>query len=285
MTPLRIFFLATITMLTSAMSSHDASLENKEPERWVIYYTDKLPASEFAAYDLVVFDSDHHPPIEGLKAQGKTVLGYISFGEAETYRSYYKKIKEKNLFFGTSDLWKGHHYIDVRNPEWTRMLIEELIPQILAKGFDGIIIDTMDSVVQPEIDDPVKYKGMKQAAIQLIKDVRAAFPHMKMMMNRGLEILPDVAADIDYVMAESTYTDWVPNPKKPVRTSPETYRYYVNLIDKAQQISPKLKVYSMEYWDMKDIEGVKQIYRDQRAQGWVPYVSSMDLQHHTPEPK
>jgi endo-alpha-1,4-polygalactosaminidase (GH114 family) len=165
------------------------------------------------------------------------------------------------------------------------MLIEELIPPILAKGFDGILIDTMDSVVQPEIDDPIKYQGMKNAAIKLIKDVRAAYPNMKIMMNRGLEILPDVASDIDYVMAESVYTDWVPNPKKPVRVSKETNDYYLDLIKRSQAISPKLKVYSMEYWDMKDIKGVQQIYKDQRALGWVPYVSTMDLQHHTPEPQ
>ncbi len=274
-------------IMASMLLIHSAKAQEipANPERWVIYYTDKLPASSFTAYDVIAFDSDSHPPIADLKAQGKTLLGYISFGEAESYRSYFKKIKEKKLFFGDSTLWKGHYYIDVRNEAWTKMLIEELIPTILAKGFDGILIDTMDSVVQPEIDNPVKYKGMKRAAIKLIKDVRTAYPDMKIMMNRGLEILPDVAVDVDYVMAESVYTDWVPNPKKPVRVSKETNDYYVDLIKKSQAISPKLKVYSMEYWNMKDTAGVKQIYRDQRALGWVPYVSTMDLQHHTPEPQ
>lgn len=38
------------------------------PERWAVYYTDALPAEAFAAYDLLVFDSDNHPPTRSPEA-------------------------------------------------------------------------------------------------------------------------------------------------------------------------------------------------------------------------
>lgn len=284
-------FLILLTIMAYGLSACATSPEAKqpvkhtEPERWAVYYTDVLPATTFEAFDLIAFDSDHHPDITSLKAQGKIMLGYISLGEAETYRSYYNKIKSKNLLLQESDLWKGHYYIDVRKQAWTKMMLDELIPPILEQGFDGIIIDTTDSAIEPEMQHPKKFAGMKQGAVNLIKAIRKRYPNIKIMINRGLEILPQIAGDIDYLMAESTMTDWVPNPKKPVLVDDKTYQYYMDLIRKSQEISPKLKVYSMDYWDMSDVEGVKYIYAKQRENGFVPYVSSMDLQHMHPEPK
>ncbi|MCE2927874.1 MAG: endo alpha-1,4 polygalactosaminidase [Rickettsiales bacterium] len=271
--------------LVTWMSMMTASHANTAPERWVVYYTDKLPASAFEAYDVIAFDQKYHPPLEPLKAQGKTLLGYISLGEAEKYRSYFNAIKKKGLLHQSSTLWKGHYYIDVRKPAWTKMVLDELIPPILAKGFDGIMIDTMDSAIEPEMQNPKKYPGMKKASIELIKAIRTRYPDIKIMVNRGLEILPEMAPHIDMLMAESTYTDWVPNPKKPVLVKPETYQYYLDIIAKGRAANPKLKVYSMDYWDMSDTDGVKAIYAKQREQGFVPYVSTMDLQHLHPEPQ
>ena len=262
-----------------------ACAQAAEPERWVVYYTDKLPASAFEAFDVIAFDSEHHPDIAPLKAKGKMVLGYISLGEAEKYRSYFNTIKERKLLLGKSDLWKGHYYIDVRKKEWTQMVLNELIPPILEQGFDGIMIDTIDSVIEPEIQAPEKYAGMKQGAVRLIKSIRARYPDIKIMVNRGFGILTEIAGDIDMVMAESVYTDWVPNPKKPVLVDKETYQYYLGIINSARDHAPNLKVYSMDYWDMSDSEGVRHIYAAQRRQGFVPYVSTMDLQHLHPEPQ
>ena len=79
-----------ICIVTASLSlAHSTYAAEQKTERWVVYYTDKLPASAFEQYDLIAFDSDSHPPIADLKAKGKTLLGYISFGEAEDYRSYY----------------------------------------------------------------------------------------------------------------------------------------------------------------------------------------------------
>ncbi|MFW0778225.1 MAG: endo alpha-1,4 polygalactosaminidase [Rickettsiales bacterium] len=254
-------------------------------ERWVVYYTDKLPASAFSDYDLIAFDSDHHPDLLPLKAQGKILLGYISLAEAETYRSYYKKIKDKGLLLENNNLWKGHVIIDVRKEEWERMLLDELIPPILAQGFDGIMIDTIDSAIYPEIEHPEKYAGMKQGAVKLVKAIRARYPNIKIMINRGLEIADQTAPYIDYLMAESTLTDWVPDPTKPKLVDEATYQRYLEMIRQARAASPTLKIYSMDYWDMNDAQGVKSIYARQRAQGFVPYVSTMDLQHLHDEPK
>lgn len=246
-------------------------------ERWTVYYSDKLPTETFSSFDTIVFDSDSHPPLAPLKAQGKTLLGYISLGEAEKYRSYFTKIKEKGLLYKANKAWKDHIIIDVRKVEWAQMVLDELIPNILAQGFDGIMIDTIDSVTQ--------YDDMQQSAVALIKAIRARYPHIKIMLNRGFEILPLVAKDIDMVMAESTYTDWKFDKKKAVLLSESLQQDYLRILQDAQLASPTLKIYTIDYWSLKDIAGVKRIYARQRAQGFVPYVGKVDLQSVYEEPK
>ncbi len=272
-------FLIAIALLFAPCAHAD------EPERWAVYYSDVIPSSRFEEFNLVVFDSDQHPLIAPLKQKGITVLGYLSLGEAEKYRSYYKSVEAKKLLLHKSALWKNHTVVDVRNPAWAKMAVDELIPPILKQGFDGIMIDTLDSAIEPENTDPQKFPGMKKGAIDLVKAVRAAYPDIKIMVNRGFDILPDIAGDIDMVMAESIYTDWVKNPKKPQLVPPEEYRNYVLAIKKGQEISPSLKVYSLDYWDMKDTKEIKGIYKLHRLDGFIPYVSTKELDKVYSEPK
>lgn len=255
------------------------------PERWVAYYTDKLPAGTFKSYDLIVFDRESHPPLETLKAQRKILLGYLSLGEAEKYRSNYAAIKEDNLLLKTSHHeWRGNPVIDGRKPEWSAYVLDVLIPDILAQGFDGIMIDTADSIIHVQAQNPTRYAGLQEALAQLIKQIRTRYPNIKIMLNRGFEILPQVEGDIDMVLAESIYADW--KTGNPSALFPaETYQRYVDLLKASQQRAKKLKVYTIDYWPPEDAEGIKNIYAAQRAQGFIPYVSTPDLQSVVPEPQ
>lgn len=245
-------------------------------ERWVVYYSDKLPAEQFAEFDVVVFDREHHPLLAPLK--DKIKLGYISLGEAETYRDDFKSLKQKKIFLTDNPLWKGHIIIDIRKPAWKKYVLDVLIPATLGEGFDGIMLDTVDSPVYLENDNPKKYRGMREAAVDLIRSMRERYPDMKIMMNRGFDILPQVASDIDMVMAETIYTDWQPGTKHPVIQPERTYADYLATLNEARRISPKLKVYTIDYWPAEDEQQVRAIYSRQREEGFVPYVSpSLDL--------
>src|ERR1044072_7073967 len=104
--------------------------------RWVCYYANSAPLSTLSKFDLLVFDSDSHPAIAPLKERGKTVVGYLSIGEVNSSRNYFSEVKAQNLVLSENKNWKDSFFIDVRNPLWTRRIIEELIPKILHSGFD-----------------------------------------------------------------------------------------------------------------------------------------------------
>ena len=164
-------------------------------------------------------------------------------------------------------------------------MIEELIPQILYQRFDGIFIDTIDNAVHLEESDPQKYHGMKQAAIDLIKAIRLNYPSMKIMLNRGFEILPQVAKDIDMELGESIYTDWNPNKKTYELVAAPLYKKNVQVLRDAKKINPNLEIFTLDYWNLKDEAGIKKIYQVERENGFIPYVSTLDLTQVVPEPK
>jgi len=256
-----------------------------EPERWVVYYGDKEPAERFRDFDLIVFDRDSHPSLEPLRREKRIILGYVSFGEAEAFRADYERLSAAGLLIKENPLWKDHSVIDIRRSEWTEHLTSVVIPQVIAKGFDGVMLDTVDSPLELEADDPNRFRGMADAAIRTLHALRTRYPQLKIMLNRGFEILPAVSNDIDLILAENLYTDWQPGEAKPRLVSHSEYLQALNTIKSTVRRAPHLKVYTIDYWPEGDREGSKKIYQAMRAQGFVPYVADIELQSIQPEPR
>ncbi|NBV79638.1 MAG: hypothetical protein EBR62_07240, partial [Verrucomicrobia bacterium] len=58
------------------------------------------------------------------------------------------------------------------------------------------------------------------------------------------------------------------------RAIPSQSAWQVNALRQAKLSNPKLRVFTLDYWDPADTAGLKDLYRRQRAQGFVPYVST-----------
>lgn len=276
------FFLSFYSLITGLLFSHGYA--DEPPKRWVVHYGENLPVEDYKDYSVIVLEPDQRPPINLLLEQGKTVLGYISLGEVSKDRSYFNSVKEEGILFEKNPNWPDAYYVDMRNKKWTSRVIDDLIPAILFQRFSGIFIDTIDNAETMEKQDPVKYRKMQEAAIKLIKTIRLHFPDMKIMLNRGFSILPYVAKEINSVLAESILA--LHNFKTGENTwiKPEYYAEIVKELKEAQKINPQLEIYTLDYWDLNDPNGIKKIYETQRAQGFIPYVATLKLNEIVPEP-
>lgn len=252
--------------------------------RWVVVYTAKVKLDALLPYDTIVFDGRYHPPLQPLIDRNKTLLGYLSVGEVEKFRPYFKAVERQGILLGTNKHWPDARYVDLRDPRWTKRVIEELIPALLQKGFNGVFLDTLDDAGQLERRDPVKYKGMVAAAVRLVKTIRRHYPQIVIMMNRGYEILPKVARDIDIVLGESVFADYNFDTKTYQRVPEAQYRRQVKLLKAAKAIAPRLRIFTLDYWRPDDLQGIKRIYRAQRRNGFLPYVSTVKLQRVIHEP-
>ncbi len=253
--------------------------------RWVVYYGEALPSSDFDDYDIIVFDRDKHPPVQNLKAKGKILLGYVSVGEAEKYRPDYEDIRATHALLEENPNWKGHYAVDVRRPEWTQYLIQEVIPQVIRQGFHGIFIDTLDSAEDLEAKNPKKYAGMIKAAAEVVRTIRLNYPDLRIMVNRGFAVMPAIAGDVDYLLAESVLANYDFKKKKASFFPDTVYQEYVDKMQALKREAPQLRLVTLDYWDMKDVGGVKKIYARQKANGFMPYVTTIGLDRVDPEPK
>lgn len=252
-------------------------------QHWAVYYNQNNPnpPSLLSGWDLLVIDNDAHPDFSFItnERRATTKLAYISIGEIASYRSDFKEFEKSGILLGLKKGQTNVYVTDIRKDGFYS-LIKRNIEKAKNQGFDGIMLDTLDTTIALGRSDEIgfaldgitkPYPGMQDAAIKLVKQIHADFPGTKIMINRAFDMIPSVADSINMVIAESTITDG-------------TNKYYTgDNLATYEGIRKMLKethvpVYALDYWDMNDKAGVEKLYDAQREQGFCPYVSDPSLQ-------
>lgn len=114
-------------------------------------------------YDLVLIDRDFNDErysaeeLESLKwkANGgrRLVISYMSIGEAEDYRSYWKKEWEKyktspEWLYKENKKWRGNYKVFYWMDSWKSIIYgneESYLTSLLNVGFDGVYLDIIDA--------------------------------------------------------------------------------------------------------------------------------------------
>jgi uncharacterized protein (TIGR01370 family) len=212
------------------------------------------------------------------------VLGYVSIGEVYDDAPEMKALKAKGALLPHSDIWSSY-IVDITSPEWQPIVLK-YVDDVAAQGFDGVMLDTVDSPLYwAQTQAPKRLEAMQDAAVELIHAIHKAHPAMKIMLNRGFSVLPRVAQDIDYALAESIMVNTDVSTGQFELFPASTYIQVAEQLHEAGVIAPHLKVFTLDYWDQDDVKGLATIYSVQRAQGFIPYVTSTDLRTFTPEPR
>ena len=108
-------------------------------------------------FDLLLIEPSHNgvfltkSQVEQLKTKkngGKRiVISYLSIGEAEDYRGYWKKEWSKKWpkwIVKENPDWKGNYIVKYWNSEW-KNVIKECRGKLESIGVDGYLLDTVDS--------------------------------------------------------------------------------------------------------------------------------------------
>ncbi len=256
----------------------------EQNEKFLVYYNDKASFNNLSSYSLIVFDDEYHPSLLGYQETAQTILGYLSIGEVSKHRFYFSELQKRQLLLNENQNWEGSYLIDIRNPYFTQLLLETLIPKILHQGFHGIFIDTLDSSLDLENEFPLQYAGMKQAAVDVIKAIRLHYPSIKIMVNRAFELLNQIGNQINYILAESIYTTYDFKNKRANLVDTWIFESISSELQKQQKLFSHLKVYTLDYWDFNDVAQIKKIYKIQRNKGFIPYVSTIKLDTIMKEP-
>lgn len=188
-----------------------------QAERWFIHYGSDVPHSALTSSALAIVEPDNFNPatFPGLKIK---LIAYLSVGEVSEDRWYWGEIKDKPFVLASNPRWPRAHRVDPRAEVWQRLLLEQLIPAILQKGFDGLFLDTLDTALYLEKKDSKRFVGTRGAMIGLIREIRRRYPKLILIPNNGFEFLESYGDVIDGVAVEDLYIRWDFDRKKPVKT-------------------------------------------------------------------
>lgn len=245
-----------------------------EERPWVVFYGDQAPITAFDPYHLVVLEPSSEIEVKALRERNKFLLGYLSLGEIEKYRPYFEKMEGAGVIGKENPIWKGSFFADLKNPKWKKEVVEELIPAILQKGYQGIFIDTLDNALTTQ----------KEEAIDLLKFIRMHYPEIPIMVNRAYSIVEAAGDQIDMLLAEDFLTEYDFTTKQYKRKGEEEVALERELFARIRSKYPKLKFYSLDYWNPEDKAEIEALYSEARKEGFNPYVATIELNVIVSEP-
>lgn len=276
-------FLVTQSMVADGRVQPRARML-PERARWAVYYGQTLPEGALDGYTVAVLDPGLQGDLEAIRARGTTTLGYLSLGEINRSHPSFARLPGVDMLLAENPNWPGSFSVDLRSQDWGRFVSSYLAPEVLRRGFDGFFLDTLDSSLALETNDPSTFEGIHAAAIKLVQSLRKGYPSAPIMMNRAYALLPELAPELDAVLAESllgTY-DFSSNTYQTV--SDTQTRIQMALLAPARTSIPPLPIYSLDYWDPADTRGTISLYAAERALGHSPYVSTILLDSIAREP-
>lgn len=258
-----------------AVRSFAIQLQNARPE--------ELAASPFP---LIVMDFSRdgtdaaaYTPAEiaSIRKGGKLVLAYLSVGEAEDYRSYWRREwnSKKPEWMGPENPdWKGNYKVRFWEPEW-RKLLEAYLDRLIDQGFEGAFLDVVDAgeFWADEERGAERRPGAEREMVELVKELaehaRKRHPGFGIFPNggEGLARFDDYVATIDGLFREDVW--YYGNRHNRQTEIDETLR----------ALQPVLKarkpVFAIDYVTKPEL--ITDFYTRARAAGLEPYATVREL--------
>jgi polysaccharide biosynthesis protein PelA len=281
-TPRRTFLKICGTLIGACAAGGEPSYAAKSSVRWMAYYGETADEQMLSSYDIVMLDPGFKGSIGQVAKAGARVCAYLSLGEIRSTDPFFAQVDRAALMDENPD-WSGTFRLDVRHQSWQNLVLRRVMPDIIAKGFTGLLLDTLDMPPYLEQIDLDRNHGMRQAAVDLVRSIRESYPHMLVLMNRGYALLPEVAASIDGVVAESLLTTYNSGRDGGYRwNAASEVALQLSLLAPAKH--HRLLTLSLDYWDPEDPGTIGKIYALERKLGNHPYIATRLLDRVIPEP-
>jgi cysteinyl-tRNA synthetase, unknown class len=162
-----------------------AALSHSPP--WVSYYGSGRLA-DLGTFGVVDIDVERGAgnytaaDVARLQDQGALVVTYLNVGAAETFRAYWPRVRRFSI--EPYEGYPGEHWMEVERPAYRRVLLDEVVPQLVEAGVDGFYLDNLDIV-----QEPFATAETVRGVVAFVSALRSAYPDLIMVAQNGLEIL------------------------------------------------------------------------------------------------
>ncbi|MDF1797163.1 MAG: endo alpha-1,4 polygalactosaminidase [Coxiellaceae bacterium] len=233
------------------------------------YYGVNPPMDELHAFDVVVVDPKTGLDPKKFNDQNSQAYAYVSIGEWHGD----KKIPNKKWIMARNRTWNSYA-LDQTNPAWRDYALNDIIAPLVKQGYSGLFFDTMDSY-HLFAKTPEARAQQEAGMVTLIQSVKKKYPNIKIILNRGFELLPKVNKDIAGVAAESLYAGWNHAKHRYVDVPAKSREW----ISQQMQAVKKYGLWPIviDYVNPADGKKVQQVADKITADGFIPWVGNGTL--------
>lgn len=263
-------FLLILVLFAAGVT--EAPAVSAEPFSVAFYYAEKPPLDELQAFDSVVVDPDTvgiQP--EKYKSRHSELFAYVSVGEADPQRLFYKQIKPEWLL-GDNPAWKSK-LVDLANPAWRTFFLDQVVEPLWAAGYRGFFLDTLDSFLL--VKDSKKHPALMAGLVEIIRTIKQRHPEARLILNRGFEVLDQVQDSAFAVAAESLFQKFDPATGVYGEVQEHDRQWLLGKFAQVQKAG--LPVIAIDYVEPKHRELARKTAEKIKSLGFIPWVTDKDL--------
>jgi hypothetical protein len=235
------------------------------------YGTPFIP--ELRIYDAIIVEPDQ-PDFASVPANLQSKLyAYTSLGEVAADKPYAKNVPT-SAKMTRNPAW-ATDVMDQTSPAWQSFYVNNIVAPLWQRGFRGIFIDTLDSY-QLATTTPAARAAQEAGMISTIRLLRTRFPGIRIILNRGFEILPQIHTDITAVVAESLFQGW-DNTRQRYTTISDTDRNW--LVTQLNRVKNEyqLPVIVIDYAAPNQRQQARQLAQKIQTAGYTPWITNPEL--------
>lgn len=239
-----------------------------------LHYGKDAPLAAMKAFDIAVVEPDHgFDPLAYRGQGGSELFAYVSVGEVHPTRSYAARIPDA-WRIGRNATWHSL-VIDQAQPAWPAFFADEVVGPLWARGYRGFFLDTLDSYhLVKDVDVAAQQRGL----VAVVRMLRKRYPGIRLIFNRGFELLPELRGEVHAVAAESLYRGWDAKRKRYVEMPANDREWLLGQLQTARDRYGVIAI-AIDYVAPAARELARDTARRIHAHGIVPYVTDGDLKH------
>lgn len=243
-----------------------------------VLYIDYSPKPRLAALNspaLCIVDPHAKTDLKTAHERGHRVLAYISLVELAKASPAAAAAEKLGVpFIGTNTDWNSH-LLDVQSPAWASFMADDCAAKAMGAGFDGIFLDTLDSIERLAGTDSRRLAAYQTAIVNLVKTLDQRWPRAQIVVNRGFDLLPRLKPHIDGLLVESVYQGFDPATKRYQAIDTAGVAWVEARIRTAQAL--KIPVFAVDYVNPVQRDLARTTAERLKALGCVPLVTTHDL--------
>lgn len=270
----RIVLLALVVLGGVFVLASPSRADTASPGSVAFWYAANPPLAELAQFEWTVLESAHLEPkdVAFLRAQGSEPFAYLSIGEFDGD----VQAPGVNLAAGASDVrnqaWNSQVML-LSSSAWQAHLLRRA-EALAGQGYTGLFLDTLDSFqLLPEAER----EEQRIALRDFLAELKRRQPALKLIFNRGFEVLPELSGVASAVAVESIHAGWDANAAH-YREVPQADRDWLNIhLDPLR--AKGVPLIAIDYLPATQRDQARELAQRLQSEGFVPFVTMADLNY------